>query len=163
MRGPQVPSFIDKHMITEQELSGIVADYVKDKSIFPVELSVRSGNRIFVYIDGDQGVTIDECKALNRFIDSKLNRDEEDYELTVSTSGADSPLRFPRQYPKHVGRTLHIRLQDGTEVKGKLAAVAPDQIEIEPAPAGKGKPKTTGNLVIAYDKIREATIELAYK
>ena len=152
-------------MITEKLIEEITDEHLNGTPLFLVEVSVRSGNRVFVYIDGDTGVTVDDCKALNRHIESKIDRETEDYDLTVSTAGADSPLRYPRQYPKHTGRTFEISLTDGSQVNGKLVTASPDQIEIEPAPVkGKGRSLAhTENVIIPFDQIKEARIKLAFK
>jgi ribosome maturation factor RimP len=148
-------------MITEKQLSGIIAEYLENKSIFPVEISIRSDNRIFVYVDGDQGVTIDDCKALSRFIESKLNRDQEDYDLTVSTAGADSPLKLQRQYPRHIGRTFEITLNDETQISGKLVSADEEAIVIESTGGKKNIQKE--NKTISFNQIKEAKIVLSFK
>jgi ribosome maturation factor RimP len=161
LRGPKVPSFIVKKMIAEKQLFEIVNAHLDGTSIFPVEVKIRSGNRLFVFIDGDQGVTIDDCKALNRYIESQLDRETEDYDLTVSTAGADNPLRFPRQYPRHVGRELELKLADGTVLTGKLIHCDLQNIEIEPASTKKDR--KTENIVLAFSQITEARIKLSFK
>jgi len=160
-RGPKVPSFIVKNMITENQLSGMIAEHLQGSHLFPVEVSIRPGNRIFVYIDGDTGVTIDDCKALNRYLESQIDRETEDYDLTVSTSGADRPLRFPRQYPKHTGRTFEILLTDDASLSGKLISADPEGIILEPT-AGK-KEKQKENITISFQQIKEAKIILSFK
>ena len=151
-------------MITEKLIEKITDEHLNGTPLFRVEVSVRSGNRVFVYIDGDTGVTVEDCKALNRFIESRIDRETEDYDLTVSTAGADNPLRLPRQYPKHEGRTFEIILTDGSQVTGKLLAATPDHIEIEPVPVKvKGGAGTQPNVIITFDKIKEARIKLAFK
>ncbi len=162
MRGPKVPSFIDIKMITESQLAGIVAQHLEGTPLFPVEISIRSGNRIFVYIDGDQGVTIEDCKSLNRHIESMLDRETEDYDLTVSTAGADQPLKFPRQYPKHAGRQLEIEKTDGTSVTGKLVSADGDGIVIEPTAKSKKEPQPVP-VPLSFPEIREARVKLSFK
>jgi ribosome maturation factor RimP len=84
---------------------------------FLVDVLIKPGNRIYVFIDGDHGVTIDDCVKISRMLEAELDREREDFELNVSSSGADQPLRMPRQYPKNIGRSLHIKLAEPQEIK----------------------------------------------
>jgi len=93
---------------------------LKDSPLFLLDVIIRKGNRILVTIDGDQGVSIADCAKLSRYIESRLNREEEDFELQVSTAGADSPLKLKRQYPGHCGRTLEVSLIDGRKLRAVL-------------------------------------------
>lgn len=148
-------------MITEPTIRKHLETHLEGTPLFPVEIHVRSGNRILVTIDGDQGVTIEDCKALNRFLEAALDREKEDFELTVSSSGADRPLIFPRQYPRHKGRELHLSLSDGSEVSGKLVEASEDSIVIEPS--GGKKDPVREPVTIPFSSIREALIVLPFK
>jgi len=89
---------------------------------FLVELLIKPGNRIMIFIDSDSSVFIDHCISLSRFIESRLNRDEEDFELNVSSAGLDQPYKLLRQYIKNTGRDVFVILNDGSKVNGKLIA-----------------------------------------
>jgi len=162
MRGPKVPSFFDTNMITEKQLTALVTEHLEGTPFFVVDVSIRSGNRICVYIDGDQGVNIDDCKAVNRFIESSLDRETEDYDLTVSTPGANSPLRFPRQYPKHTGRELEIITTDDTAINGILVRADAEGIELE-HPKKSKKEEQKPNTLLPFNQIKEAKIKLSFK
>jgi ribosome maturation factor RimP len=75
-------------MITKEQITTIVEDQLKGTDNFLVEVAVQTGNRLFVYIDGDNGVTVDDCNALCRHIEDQFDRDLEDFDLTVSSSGS---------------------------------------------------------------------------
>jgi len=162
MRGPKVPSFFDTNMITEKQLTALVTEHLEGTPFFVVDVSIRSGNRICVYIDGDQGVNIDDCKAVNRFIESSLDRETEDYDLTVSTPGANSPLRFPRQYPKYTGRELEIITTDDTAINGILVRADAEGIELE-HPKKSKKEEQKPNTLLPFNQIKEAKIKLSFK
>jgi ribosome maturation factor RimP len=149
-------------MITENQLSEIITEHLRGTAVFPVDVFIKSGNRIMVFIDGDGGVTIDDCKSLNRYIESQLDRETEDYDLTVSTSGADRPLKYPRQYPKHTGRELEILTTDGTELTGTLVRADASGIELE-HPVKSKKEARKENTILRYDQIKEAIIILKFK
>ncbi|MGC8866360.1 MAG: ribosome assembly cofactor RimP [Bacteroidales bacterium] len=154
-------------MIDNLTLLEIIDSYLEGTPFFLVELKVKTGNRIMVFIDGDQGVTIEDCVALSRYIETKLDRNVEDYSLEVSSAGADAPLKFKRQYPRHVGRTLLIKLKDNLELKGELLAADDQCIRVkttEKASSPQGKPKkVTVEKVLRYEDIVEARIELSFK
>ncbi len=96
--------------------------------IFLVEVSVKPGNRIRVLVDRMEGISIDECVEISRFLNGAMDRDVEDYALEVSSPGTDSPFRVPRQYEKNVGRTIRVSLEEGSPLEGKLLAVGDEQI-----------------------------------
>jgi len=154
-------------VIDNFKLLEIIDAYLEGTPFFLVELKVKTGNRIMVFIDGDQGVTIDDCANLSRYIESKLDRNVEDYSLEVSSAGADAPLKFKRQYPKHVGRTLRLKLRDNIELQGELTAVNESGIivktlEKQKTPEGKQK-RVTVEKGLSFDDILEARIELSFK
>jgi len=107
-------------MIDKLKVMELVKDSLDGSPLFLVSLKITPDNRIFIDIDGDNGVTIDDCITLSRTVENNLNRDEEDFELNVSSAGADSPLKMPRQYKRHVGRELTVTTNDGEKNEGVL-------------------------------------------
>ena len=93
------------------------------------------GPRIEVFIDSDEGVTIDQCARLNRKLQFVFDETPsawigEKYALDVSSPGVGQPLRMFRQYPKNIGRILKITLKDGMIVEGNLSAVDEEALTI---------------------------------
>ena len=82
-------------MIDKLKVMELVEGTLEGGPLFLVGMKITPDNRIFIDIDGDNGVTIDDCIALSRTVENSLNRDEEDFELNVSSAGADSPLKMP--------------------------------------------------------------------
>jgi ribosome maturation factor RimP len=148
-------------MITEKQVIEIVDAHLKGTPRFLVEVAVKPGNRISLFIDGDQGILVGDCQELTRHIESKLDRDAEDYDLTVSSAGADRPLLLPRQYRRHTGRELEVETKDGRSLAGKLIAAGDAEIEIETVPAKKEKKTERYN--INYQEIKEARVKLSFK
>ena len=93
-------------MIDKFKVLDIVKDALEGSDKFLVSMKITPDNRIFVDIDGDNGINIDDCIELSRTIENQLDRDEEDFELNVSSAGADAPLKMPRQYRRQIGRVL---------------------------------------------------------
>lgn len=129
--------------------------------MFIVELSVSSNNRIVVEIDGMSGVTIDDCVAVSRQIESNLDREQEDFELQVSSAGIDKPLRDRRQFEKNIGREVKIILQDSAELKGELLEVG-ESLKVK-LPASKKKKLPEREEVVAWENIRETKILISFK
>ena len=137
-------------MITENSIRLIVEEKLENTSFFLTNLVIRQGNQIHIYIDGDQGVTIDDCAMLSKYIESNLNRNEEDFTLQVSSAGIDQPLKFRRQYVRNIGRRFWMELKDGSFFTGKLLSVEGDKIQVHTE-------KQKGKMVIE-DKIIELEI-----
>jgi len=109
-------------MIEKIKILELVNQALEGSDKFLVNLKITPDNRIYVDIDGDNGVTIDDCIELSRAIESQLDRDEEDFALDVSSAGADQPLKLTRQYRKNLGREVEVVCFDGEKIEGELTA-----------------------------------------
>lgn len=107
-------------MIPENQIRNWIEEHLQGSDRFLVELVIKSGNRIMVFIDSDSSVLIEHCISLSRFIESKLDRNVEDFELNVSSAGLDHPYKLLRQYVKNIGREVSVTLTDGSKVSGTL-------------------------------------------
>jgi ribosome maturation factor RimP len=107
-------------MISEQLIKDLTTQHLEGTDRFAVSVAVKSDNRIRIFIDSDTHVLIEHCIELSKFIESQLNREIEDYELNVSSSGLDQPYKLPRQYIKNVGRDVAVLLKDNNKVEGTL-------------------------------------------
>ena len=140
---------------------GLIKDHLEGTDKFLVDMHISKDNRINVAIDGDNGITIDDCIELSRYIEKSLNRDEEDFELNVASAGLDNPLKLRRQYVKNIGRSLAITTNDGEKICGKLLEVSDDNIVVEPDNLPKRKKTESDedtNKTIAFDDIQVAKI-----
>lgn len=117
-----LPFLFNSHlfMIIKDELIKITEEYLKDSPNYLVDILIGSGNSITVEIDNDNGVDIDNCVELSKFIESKLNRDSEDFELTVTSSGLTSPFKTVRQYKKFEGKEIEVLNKKGIKHTGVL-------------------------------------------
>ncbi len=157
-------------MIDKQNVIDLVEAYLEDKEPFLVEVQYATANQdIKVFIDSDTRVDISDCVALSRYLESQLDRDEQDFSLDVSSAGLDTPLKLPRQYKKYMGKQLVVLLQDGQKKLLRLQEVQDDAIKglwVEKnLKAKKGTPKRYIEkeiIDIAIDTIKEAKIDLDY-
>ncbi len=107
-------------MIDKNQIADIATDFLEGSAFFLVDVSVNPGNIIAVEIDSENGVGIDDCIRLSKHIESKLNRDEEDFELEVGSAGITSPFKIPRQYAKNIGNEVEILSKNGQKLSGIL-------------------------------------------
>lgn len=95
----------------------------KDKEYFLVDIQVDDDNKIVVEIDHKDGVIIDDCVSLSEFVNDNLDRDKEDYELEVGSTGLGQPFKVPEQYVINIGEEVEVLDGDGNKVKGILKEV----------------------------------------
>jgi len=107
-------------MISKDLIIEIAEEYIKDSELFLVDVNVRPGNIISVEVDCDNGVNIDDCVTLSKHIESKLDRDAEDFELEVGSAGVTSPFKIPRQYTKNRGNEIEVLTKSGQKLTGVL-------------------------------------------
>lgn len=107
-------------MIEKKTVCQIVDEWLEGKDYFLVEVAISPDNKILVEIDHKEGVWIEDCVELSRYIDSRLNRDEEDYELEVGSAGIGQPFRVLQQYINHVGEEVEVLTKDGRKFSGVL-------------------------------------------
>lgn len=153
-------------MISKSLVEEIVLQHIKDTDKFLIDVKVRAGNIIQILIDGDNGVTIDDCVGVSRAVESQFDREVEDFELKVSSAGLDSPLSCVRQYRKNIGREVRVVLDLGDVLTGKLKSVDDSGIIIEAMPEKRKKGQSKTDLLelktVAFEDIKEAKIVIVF-
>lgn len=146
-------------MIDKMHVLNVIDEALAGSDKFLVDLKISTDNRINVAIDGDNGITIDDCVELSRTIENSLDRDEEDFELNVASAGLDSPLKLKRQYRKNIGQELAVTTFDGESVTGRLTDADDERIVLKPA----GKKKAPAEPVtLVYGDIKTAKIVINF-
>ena len=146
-------------MIDKFKILDIINDVLEGTEKFLINMKITPDNRIFVDIDGDNGVTIDDCIELSRAIENGLNREEEDFELNVSSAGADSPLKMPRQFRRHVGRDVSVVPFEGPSVEGTLAEAGDKEFTIKIKGTKKEAPK---EYTFAYEDVKTVKVIIRF-
>ena len=154
-------------MISEQTISKLVTEKILGTSVFLVQVKIKPVNKIEIYVDEPSHISIETCIAISKFIESKLNRDEEDFELTVSSPGIDAPFVVLPQYEKYVGKQVSVLQTDGLKFIGTLHAVSPEAIELETKiterkQLGKGKQTRIEHRSISFNQIKETKLILPF-
>jgi len=142
-------------MINKEQITVLCEEALAETDRFLVEVKVKPSNVIEVYVDSDTAVNIDQCAELSRFIESKLDRDVEDFELSVLSWGLSGALKMDRQLQKYVGKDVEVKAKELGKLQGKLVRFDAEQVEIMPAPkkASKKKPvEEQPNLILDRKK-----------
>lgn len=127
-------------------------------------VSARPPRKVLVVVDGDQGMSIDDCAEISRQLSKLMDETkliEDNYFLEVSTPGLDHPLKLKRQYKKNIGRSLRVKLQEKT-IEGKLIEVLDDKITLTQE-TGSGRNKETKNVEVPFSEIDKAFVLVSFK
>jgi ribosome maturation factor RimP len=137
----------------------------KSETVFPVETKISSANDIKVFLDADDGITIQKCTAVNKalynFIEEKRLFSDGNFSLEVSSPGVDEPLKLLRQYVKNIGRKIEVLMNDGGKAEGTLTNVTDDEIMIEEK-TGKGNKITIKTSTISFNQIKHTTVLITF-
>lgn len=153
-------------MNTEKVKELLKEALAENDSLFLIDLSFLPGNKIHVVVDGDVGVSLNECIRISRKIEHNLDREEEDFALEVTTPDIAEPIKVQRQYLKNLNRILSVKTQD-EKFEGTLTEVNEHNIVLnwkarEPKPIGKGKVTVEKTATLAYDEIIEAKVKIIF-
>lgn len=118
-------------MRTVEEIKIIAAPLLDRDGLFLVDLTVSKDNVIEMYIDSLTGVNVSTCIGISKEIEAQLNREEEDFELTVSSAGIGYPFKVAGQYLKNIGKQVEMKLNDNTKIEGVLLSYNGQEIEVE--------------------------------
>ena len=126
-------------MIRKEHIVELSEAFLKDSANYLIDVNVRSGNRISIFIENDEHVSIKDCIALSKHIESQFDREQQDFELEVSSPGIDSPFRHQRQFVKYVGKEIEILMSNGDKFSGELLGSDSEIIQYLPSKKGQRK------------------------
>jgi ribosome maturation factor RimP len=118
-------------MISEAKIKKLVDARIDGTDLFLVDIQVTSGNKISILIDGFNGIAINDCISLSKEVESNLDREEDDFELQVSSAGLDMPFKVKEQYDKNIGRSVKVLTVDGHKHEGTLTSVNDESLVIQ--------------------------------
>jgi ribosome maturation factor RimP len=147
-------------MIEKQKILGLVEEAIRGTGLFLVSVKVSNANRITVLADKNDGITIDECAAIHRYIENGLDRDKEDFELQVSSPGLDTPFVVNEQYKKNEGKKIEVVDNEGSKNVGILKNVTTGGFELETEIKVKGKTKELIDISFNLEQIKSARVIL---
>ncbi|MBQ6939468.1 MAG: ribosome assembly cofactor RimP [Muribaculaceae bacterium] len=155
-------------MIDKQIVHDIVAEALQGSDCFIVDVMVRPGNNIVVEIDNEEGIDIERCETLHRYIESKLDRDVEDYELEVGSAGITSPFKVVAQYRKNIGNEVEVLSCDGRKLSGVLKSCDENAFTLtitkKVKPEGsKRKIEVEEDILFAYNEVKYTKYLIRFK
>lgn len=150
-----------------------------DPDCFLVDVKLKPGNNIQVFVDADAGLPISRCIQYNRALYKRIEEaalfNEGDFALEVSSPGLEEPLKLNRQYTKNIGRQVEVIMKDGRKLEGKLLAAGEQEITLEETKArlsskernkeggqGKGKKQEVIQHNLAYADIKSTKIQIVF-
>ncbi len=154
-------------MITADNIQKIAKEKLAEGTNFIVEIAIKSGNRITVLLDNDNGVSIKDCVEMSRHIESNLDREAEDFELNVMSPGLSEPFKILRQYEKNIGKQVDVVTKEGKKLTGKLLKASDLGIELENkskerVEGKKGKQLIINNINLTFNQIKETKIVISF-
>lgn len=155
-------------MIDREDILRYVEEGLQGTDYFVVDVTVQPGNTIVVEIDNREGVDIDRCVELSRFIESKLDRDAEDFELEVGSAGLTSPFKVLGQYRKNIGNEVEVLTKGGVKLSGVLKDAGEERFtvtitkKVKPENA-KRKIEVEEDLTFAYDEVKYTKYLIRFK
>jgi ribosome maturation factor RimP len=149
-----------------QRVEGLLGQVLAEEpAYFLVSIRVKPTNNIKVFLDGDNGITIEKCVQFNRklykLIEETGMYPEGEFSLEVSSPGLEEPLKMQRQYVKNTGRDIEVVFTDDTRKAGKLLAVTEADILLEHT-EGKGKKAVTQQVLIPFSNIKSTTVQIKF-
>ena len=154
-------------MQVEKRVRELVEEKIADRpDLFLVDVKMLPNNKLIIHVDGDQGISIQDCVAISRHVGFHLEEEntiETAYNLEVSSPGVGEPLKLNRQFVKNIGRSLELKMVDGGKKEGKLLEVNEADITIEETVKEKGKKATLVNSQVALNDIIETKVLISFK
>lgn len=153
----------DRHMLEE------TVNELLSPEFFLVETDITKDNDITVFIEKSIGdVQLDDCVKLSRALEERLDRDSEDYSLTVSSAGLDRPLKVFGQYIKYIGHEMDILLKKGNRFTAKILSADSESVNLEHtvSVAEEGKKRKVRKTIeerIPYSEIKSARPHITFR
>ncbi|MCK5029350.1 MAG: ribosome assembly cofactor RimP [Bacteroidales bacterium] len=155
-------------MISNKDIQDIIESFIEEKNAFIVEIKISSSNKINIEIDSNDGFSITDCVEVSRLIESKLDRDKDDFELEVASAGLSEPFKVIQQYRKNLGEEVETLTNEGIKIKGILSSVTDDGFEIEELKMVKVEGKKKKQNVVEkhsflFDQVKATKIIIKFK
>ena len=148
-------------MINYESINIFLTENLTGTDIFIVEIAIKPGNRVFVYLDSFNKIDIKDCVKITRLINNQFDREVEDYALEVSSAGLTSSFKVEKQYLKNIGKKVKLKTKDGLVVKGILKEYKEGIVTVEEQSKVKGK-VTIKEHIIDIKNISEIKLDISF-
>ncbi len=155
----------------EKKISRLLEEKFKEPAFsdcFVIDVALEGGNKLRVFVDSDSGITLKKCQQINRYLKKHIEEQGwlgDNYSIEVSSPGLSRPLQYFRQYRKNIGRSIQVKLSDGSKTEGVLTAATEKQIILEQlitVKEGKKKKKQKIQKEIAFEEIKKAIVKITF-
>lgn len=156
------------YMIDKSMVSQLVEEKLASSDNYLVDVVIKPGNLVIVEIDNDEGVCVDDCASLSKFLEEHFDRDVEDYELEVGSAGVTSPFKILRQYVKNIGNEVEMLLKSGVKVEAVLKSADENGVvvvvekQVKPE-GGKRKMTVQEEQSYTFDEIKYTKYLIRFK
>ena len=151
-------------MIAKEEIKKIVEPKIKELGGFFVDLKVNTANVINLFFDRYEGVQLEHCLQISKYVEAHFDRDIEDYELTVCSAGLDNPFKVSEQYQKHQGKEVGVLLNTGKRKRGIILSYQDDVLRLGVEKKKKGiKKQIIEEVLIPKSEIKETKLKINFK
>ena len=166
MRGAKLPSFYKNMTFRDKVLELLNVGLAAKPELFLIDFSISESQKIMIILDGDYGVTLQDCIDISRAIEHNLDREQNDFSLEVASAGLSTPLKMVRQYRKNLGRVLKVKTATQS-IEAKLDDVNDAFITLswtarEPKKIGKGKETVEKSIELPFSEIKEAIVTVTF-
>ena len=152
----------------KSEINRLLGEFLLTREdLFLVDMKISATSDVTVVLDGDNGVTLQDCLDASRAIEFNMDREEHDFSLQVMSAGLSEPLETPRQFRKNIGREIEVMFEDSTKIEGELLSVDDEKIVLkleyrQPKLIGKGKEDVVEEREIPYSEIKKALVVIKF-
>ena len=151
-----------------ERVESLLQGFLEERQdLFLMDLKFSTGDDITVILDGDNGVTLQDCLDASRAIEFNMDREEHDFSLQVMSAGLSEPMVQPRQYKKNLGKMIEVQMNDSEKIEGELVNVGEENITLllkyrKPKDIGKGKVDVEEEKVIPYSDVKKALVVIKF-
>ncbi len=154
-------------MITIEKVRKLAEEKIAESTNFIVDISIRPGNNITILLDNEAGVSISDCVAMSRHIESSLDREIDDFELNVMSPGLTEPFKILRQYTKNIGKQVDVLTKENKKLTGKLISVKEEGIVLEikskeRIEGKKAKQIVINNINLTFNQIKQTKVVISF-
>ena len=151
-------------MVSKEEIKKVAELKIKELGGYLVDVKVNTANVVAVFFDKMEGVQVEHCLEVSKYIEEHFDREIEDYELTVCSSGLDNSFMVDEQYQKNIGKEVGVLLKNGKRKKGVILSYDKELLlEVEKKKKGSRKEYIVEEVIIPKEEIKETKLKINFK
>ena len=151
-------------MLLKEQIKKYASEKALEINGFVVDVNISTNNVITIFFDKNNGVLVDDCLVISKYINEKFDKDIEDYELTVCSPGLTNPLKVKQQYIKNIGKEVSVKTNDGKRKTGILKKFETDLVlEVLKKKKGSRKDYVLEDIAIPFEEIKETKLKINFK